>query len=379
MTSVGLVTYSTKPRGGVVHTLALAEHLVAAGFDAKVIALGDPATGFFREVAAPVHVVPAPEPAPTLEARVFDAIDALTNGLRAIGSDRPPILHAQDCIAARAATRLRDEGQPLTVVRTVHHVDDFSTDALVECQRRSILDPDLVLVVSRLWQEVVAAEYGVAADVVTNGVDYERFSAPPPADVVAGLRARVAGDGEVVFLAVGGIEPRKGSDHLVRALALIERPAVLAVVGGHSFQDHAWYRDAVLESLPSLGLDLGRHVVLVGTVPDDELVAWYHAADALAFPSVKEGWGLVVLEAMAAGLPVVASDIPVLREYLQPDESALLVPPGDDAALAAAMTAVVTRPELRQRLVAGGRRVARRYGWDSSAARHIEVYRGLGG
>jgi glycosyltransferase-like protein len=379
MTSVGLVTYSTKPRGGVVHTLALAEHLVAAGFDAKVIALGDPATGFFREVAAPVHVVPAPEPAPTLEARVFDAIDALSNGLRAIGSDRPPILHAQDCIAARAATRLRDEGQPLTVVRTVHHVDDFSTDALVECQRRSILDPDRVLVVSRLWQEVVAAEYGVAADVVTNGVDYERFSAPPPADVVAGLRARVAGDGEVVFLAVGGIEPRKGSDHLVRALALIERPAVLAVVGGHSFQDHAWYRDAVLESLPSLGLDLGRHVVLVGTVPDDELVAWYHAADALAFPSVKEGWGLVVLEAMAAGLPVVASDIPVLREYVQPDESALLVPPGDDAALAAALTAVVTRPELRQRLVAGGRRLARRYGWDASAARHIEVYRGLGG
>jgi glycosyltransferase-like protein len=379
MTAVGLVTYSTKPRGGVVHTLALAEHLVATGYDAKVIALGDPMSGFFREVAAPVHVVPAPEPAPTLEARVFDAIDALSDGLQAMGPARPPILHAQDCIAARAATRLRDKGQPVTVVRTVHHVDNFTTDALVECQRRSILDPDRVLVVSRLWQEVVVADYGVAADVVPNGVDYERFATPPPADVVAGLRARVAGDAEVVFLAVGGIEPRKGSDHLIRALALIERPAVLAVVGGHSFQDHAWYRDAVLESLPSLGLDLGRDVVLVGTVPDDELVAWYHAADALAFPSVKEGWGLVVLEAMAAGLPVVASDIPVLREYLQPDESALLVPPGDDAALADALTGVVTRPELRQRLVAGGRRVARRYGWDSSAARHIEVYRGLGG
>ncbi len=60
------------------------------------------------------------------------------------------------------------------------------------------------------------------------------------------------------------------------------------------------------------------NVVLLGTVPDDELPSWYTAADVLAFPSTKEGWGLAVLEAMSAGLPVVASDLPVFREYLRP-------------------------------------------------------------
>ena len=93
---------------------------------------------------------------------------------------------------------------------------------------------------------------------------------------------------------------------------------MLAVVGGHSFQDYRAYRDRVLASLPGLGLRLDDDVVLLGTVPDAELPAWYAAADVLAFPSTKEGWGLAVLEAMSAGLPVVASDLPVFREYLHP-------------------------------------------------------------
>ncbi len=65
---------------------------------------------------------------------------------------------------------------------------------------------------------------------------------------------------------------------------------MLAVVGGHSFQDYTAYRDAALAALPGLGLELGRDVVLVGTVADDEMRAWYHAADVLAFPSSRRDW-----------------------------------------------------------------------------------------
>jgi glycosyltransferase-like protein len=365
----------------VVHTLALAEHLPAAGVDVEVIALGDPAVGFFRPVAAPVRIVPAPAPAATLEERVFAAVDAMAAGLRGLGPDLPSIVHAQDCIAARAAVRLRDEGRPLVVVRTVHHVDDFTTEALIECQRRSILDPDRVLVVSRLWQDILLDEYGVEAGVVPNGVDHEHFAAAPDRDAVAAIRRRVADDSAFVFVTVGGIEPRKGSDHLVRSLSrlrdLVPDRVVLAVVGDHSFQDHSRFRNDVLDSLPGLGLEVGRDIVLAGMVPDAEMTAWYHAADALAFPSVKEGWGLAVLEAMAAGLPVVATDIPVFREYLTHGESALLVAPGDDEALAAALAAVVTDADVRARLAAAGATVARRYEWAASAARHVEVYDGL--
>ena len=70
------------------------------------------------------------------------------------------MLHTQDCISARAAARVRDAGAPVRVVRTVHHVDDFTTPALVECQRRSIVDPDLVLVVSEDWRTRLGDDYG---------------------------------------------------------------------------------------------------------------------------------------------------------------------------------------------------------------------------
>jgi glycosyltransferase involved in cell wall biosynthesis len=105
--------------------------------------------------------------------------------------------------------------------------------------------------------------------------------------------------------------------------------------------------------------------------------AWFWSADAFAFPSVKEGWGLVVLEALASGLPVVTSDLPVFGEYLTRDETALLVPAGEARPLAAAMRQLVCDSELRQRLGARGPEVAHRFSWEASARDHAEIYRRL--
>jgi glycosyltransferase-like protein len=381
--AVGLVTYSTKPRGGVVHLLALADALAARAWPVEIIALGDPGVGFFRPVTVPCTFVPPPPPAPDLEGRVFAAIEALDAGLRARAGSLPPLLHVQDCIAARAAVRQRDAGEPLQVVRTVHHVDDFTTPALVECQLRSILDPDRVLVVSRTWQRRLHDEYGVAADVVSNGVDLGRFRAAPAADAVAVLRARAGAVDRPLLLTVGGIEPRKGSDHLFRALSLLRRrwdPApVLAIVGGHSFQDHAPYRERVIAAMPDLDLAFGRDVVEIGTVPDRELPAWYHAADVFVFPSVSEGFGLAVVEAMAAGRPVVLTDLPVFAEYLEFGRDALAVAPGDDAALAAAIELAVCDGAVRAGLIESGDRVAARFSWDETARQHEAIYRSMRG
>jgi glycosyltransferase-like protein len=373
---VALVTYSTKPRGGVVHTLSLAEALCAAGTDVTVVALGDPDRGFFRPVAAPWKIIPAPPPAETLEDRVFSSVDALAEALSELVGEFD-ILHTQDCIAARAAVRV---ASGIPVVRTVHHVDDFTTQALIDCQRLAILEPDVVLVVSHHWRTLLHDEYGVEASVVHNGVDRRRFR-PIGLERRAELRQRVGAGDRFLFLAVGGIEPRKGSVDLVAALgrvkAELDPSPMVAVVGGHSFQDYAAYREATLAGLAGLGLELGRDVVLLGTVDDDELPDWYGAADALAFPSVKEGWGLAVLEAMSAGLPVVATDIPVFREYLTSGEDALLVPPGDPEALAGAMRSVVEDEGLRHRLAAAGEQVAERFSWESSAAEHRRIYQSL--
>jgi glycosyltransferase-like protein len=380
-TPVALITYSTKPRGGVNHTLALGEALHARNHPVLIVGLGDPSAGFFRPVDAPTLIVPAPgaPPGGGLEAKVDANIDALETGLGDVAA-RFPILHAQDCISARAAARVRVAGAGVTVVRTVHHVDDFHTEKLMDCQRQAILEPDHVLVVSRTWQQILACDYGVHCELVGNGVSADRYRTADPS-LARRLRERVASSGPLV-LSVGGIEPRKGSDALVRALARLRRsaladgtvPPALAVIGGHSFQDHRWYRDEVLAELPGLGLAAGHDVIELGTVPEQEMAAWYAAADVLAFPSTKEGFGLAPLEAMAAGTPVVTSDLPVFREWLRPGQDALCVPVGDDAALADALGRVLSQPALAARLRAAGRAVADRHSWTAEAARHQRLY-----
>ena len=378
---VALLTYSVKPRGGVVHTLHLAEALHAAGYPVRVVTLGDPATGFFRPVQAPVTIVPTPPHLPTLEERVFASVDALAEALPALAAGYP-LLHAQDCISARAACRVRDAsgGAAPLVVRTVHHVDDFTTQALIDCQRQAIREPDKVLVVSDQWRRILEADYGVTATVVRNGVDVCRFQSADRR-LAASLRESIGAAGRPLILTVGGIEPRKGSDTLVRAVALLRDGGldpVLAIVGGHSFQDYRAYRERVFSLLPELGLEPGRDIALLGTVADAELPSWYAAADVFAFPSTKEGWGLAVLEAMSAGLPVVASDLPVFREYLAPGLDALLVPADSPAALAGALTSVLGDRQLAERLRAAGRTVAAKFTWDATAARHKTIYTALG-
>jgi glycosyltransferase involved in cell wall biosynthesis len=158
---------------------------------------------------------------------------------------------------------------------------------------------------------------------------------------------------------------------LVRAL---DPAPALVVVGGHSFQDYARYRHDVLAMLPDLGLELERDIVLAGTLSDAGLHEWYRSADALAFPSIKEGWGLTVLEAMAADLPVVCSDIGVLREYLTPNESAVMTRVADPTSLAEGMRRVVTDGALRETLVRGGRSVVPAFSWQRAAEEHARLY-----
>jgi glycosyltransferase-like protein len=370
---VALLTYSTKPRGGVVHTLALAEALLRDGVDVHVFALGAEGDEFFRQTTAPFTLFPAPVGCESLEEKVFASVDSMATGLAKVARDFD-LMHAQDCMSARAATRVRDDGAGVPVIRTVHHVDDFTTQALIDCSRQAILEPDHLLVVSTQWREILADEYGRRADIVSNGVDTARLGGTRS----AALRESV-GD-RFVFLAVGGVEPRKGSKTLFSALGLLRergRSPVLVILGGQSFQDYEPYRREALAMLPSLGLQAGTDVVQVGTVSDEKLASWYRSADALAFPSVKEGFGLVALEALACDLPVVASDLPVFREFLSDGHDALLPAVEDPVALADALERVMTDEELRSKLVENGRAVVPRFTWAASAARHAEIYQAI--
>jgi glycosyltransferase-like protein len=376
---IAMLTYSVKPRGGVEHALAVAEALAARGHDVRVAALAQPGETFFRETAVATHLIEHVPGDGPFDERILAMVDAYREGLRPLLCDGDfDIVHAQDCLSANAGLDLRDEGVVRDVVRTVHHVDDFISPSLITCQDRSILAPDLVLCVSSPWVARLAREFGVQARLVRNGVDCSRFR--PTHDVAERAADREALElaDRLTVLTVGGIEPRKGSltllDGFARLRALADdRDPLLLVVGGATLFD---YRDEI-ERFAARARELGvsEHVRHVGTVSPAELERHYRAADLFAFPSTKEGFGLVALEALAAGLPVVATELDVFQTFLADGENALLTPAGDGGALGLALARLARDPALRARLVAGGRRVAAAYAWDTAAAAHEDAYR----
>jgi glycosyltransferase-like protein len=373
-----MLTYSVRPRGGVVHALSVSGALAQRGHDVELFAIAPPGVGFFREPPVKAQVVPHVAPEAPFDERICALIDAYTDGLRTPLRDGDfDVVHAQDCLSANAALALRDEGAIGAVVRTVHHVDDFTSPSLIACQERSIAGPDHVLCVSEPWIGRLREEFGVEAELVANGVDVERFRPARDDGERAAARDAAGLDGELAILTVGGIEPRKGSLTLLRAFAaarraLPERRPVLLVAGGATLFDH---RDEIgrFDALrQALGLD--GDVRVLGPVSDAELEGLYRAADLFALPSVKEGFGLAVLEALAAGLPAIVSDLDVFRSFLAEGESALMAPVGDDRALAAALVRAAESPALAEHLREGGRAVAARHGWDRAAAAHEAAY-----
>ncbi len=379
---IRIVTYSTKPRGGVVHALALAESLERLGADVELWALSPDGAGFFREPAASTRLVPVPrDEHEDIETRILRYADTLADALAS--AEPADVHHAEDCLSARALLRLRGEGEIASVVRTIHHVDDFESPVLTECQRASIQDVDHRVCVSRWWADRVRADFGVDAAVIPNGIDAERFRSCPASREGAG--ATFGWGDRPTVLSVGGVEPRKGSRELLaafaRARARLRPRALLVVAGGATLFDYSGYRDAWRADAERLGLRVaeGRpadtdDVAVLGPVPDDQMPALYRAADTVAFPSIKEGFGLVPFEAMAAGTPVVTSDLPVLEEHLTSGHDCLMVDPSDEVALSDALVRVTTDGDLRASLVRAGRLTAHELTWERAARSHLDLY-----
>ncbi|MGW5263849.1 MSMEG_0565 family glycosyltransferase [Microbispora sp. NPDC004025] len=357
---IALLSYSTKPRGGVVHTLALAEALAAAGQRVTVWTLGRGGdSGFFRPVdpAVRLRVVPFPGiPGEGVGPRVLRSIAVLRRAFAPEAASYD-VVHAQDCISANAAGRC---------VRTVHHVDHFTTPELAACHERAIVTPYAHVCVSESVAAELAAGWGVTAAVIPNGVAYDRFASADP--VATRMWRRRLG---TYVLTVGGIEPRKGSLDLLEAYALLReaRPDVrLVIAGGETLFDYRDYR----ARWEARAAELRVEPAVLGPVSDADLPPLVAGAGAFAFPSVKEGFGLAAMEALAAGVPVVARDLPVLREVFG-SAARFAATPG---ALAAELAHALDHADPGRR--AAGRELAARHTWPAAAERHIALYEGLG-
>jgi glycosyltransferase-like protein len=373
---VAMLTHSTLPRGGVVHAMCLSEALDGLGVETTLHAPDAAHRGFFREprcatIAFPVEPAPR-ETADMVEQRIGDYV----RWFRRSENRGFDLYHAHDGIGANALATLKEEGLISAFVRTVHHLDDFSDPRLIRRQARSILAADACMVVSGLWRDNLIARFGREAEVGGNGVDAARYS-PRPDGTEAELRHRFGLGAGPVFLSVGGVEARKNTVRILQAFAEIHRArpdARLVIAGGASLLDHHAYQAAFGRELTALG-EGASAVSLLGPVADADMPGLYRLASALAFASVKEGFGLCVLEAMAGGTPVVASRIAPFVDYLDPSD-ALWCDPMDSSSIAAAMRQSL-RSEVANALRARGPLVAARFTWRDVAERHLPVYRRL--
>ncbi|MGH2536248.1 MAG: glycosyltransferase family 4 protein, partial [Candidatus Promineifilaceae bacterium] len=212
--------------------------------------------------------------------------------------------------------------------------------------RRSCRSARRVVAISEAGRRDVARLFGVAPariDVVPPGVD--AHFGPRPAAEVEAFRQRQGLPAEVI-LHVGTLQPRKNLALLAEAVAQLGRPDVaLVFVGGKG-----WHYEPLFERVRALGLE--GQARFTGYVADSDLALWYNAASVLALPSVYEGFGLPLIQAMACGTPLVAANSSSLPEVVGP--AGLLFDPQDSQALARCLAAVLDEPELAAALRAAG-------------------------
>jgi len=233
--------------------------------------------------------------------------------------------------------------------------------------RRSCRQARRVITISESSRQDVHRFFDVPLariDVVQPGVD--SYYRPVPAVDVVAFRQR-ENLPEKFVLHVGTLQPRKNLPVLLEAFATLGRPELqLLLVGGKG-----WQFDEIFQGITRLGIQ--EQVRLTGYVPDQELPLWYNAAALFVFPSLYEGFGMPVIEAMACGTPVIAANTSSIPEAA--GKAAILFEPQDVTELAERMGTVLDDPELSNKMREKGLRQAQQFSWQRAGRETAAVYR----
>jgi phosphatidyl-myo-inositol alpha-mannosyltransferase len=350
--------YAWDDAGGVqVQVRELAERLRSRGHDVMVLtpARRPPAEPYVVRVGRPVDIPynasNAPiDPRPWSRGRIRDVLGAFA----------PDVVHAHQPTAPSTGMWATLEARA-PVVGTFHsgatraRLYDLAAPLIRRVARRLAIR----IAVSERAAAFERSRIGGRFEIIPNGVDATAFAGAAPADLGAGTK----------LLFVGRLDERKGFAVAVEAFRRLvaTREDLFLIVAGDGPQ-----RD-VVDRLP---VGHRERVRMLGRVPHAELPGVAAACDLYLGPAIGgESFGVVLVEAMAAGLPVIASDIPGYDEVVRQGIDGLLVPPRDPAALAAAAGRVLGDPALAERLVAAGRDRAATYDWSVVVERLEDAYR----
>jgi D-inositol-3-phosphate glycosyltransferase len=344
-----------------------------------------------------VHIPAGPEvPLPKQELAAY--LPEFAEGIRRFAAEKGihyDLIHSHYWMSGIAAERLKAEWQ-VPVVHMFHTLGMMKnriarSPAEMEGEYRVNGEKRVLQVADRIIAPTLAEQsqlhFLYKADdskivIIPPGVDTSRFYPIPMEEARESIGIPLD---DRLLLFVGRIEPLKGLETLIRAIGLMsdqgvqcQVPHYLAVVGGDPAASGENISDEMAR-LQSLRQELGMNelVLFLGKRAQDSLPYYYSAADVLIMPSHYESFGMVALEAMACGTPVVASQVGGLAFLIQDGITGFVVPDGDPRALSDRITRLLTEPDLRQRLGDQAAAYARQYAWEHVVDRLLDVYRGL--
>ena len=242
-----------------------------------------------------------------------------------------------------------------------------------EIERRTMAGSDRIVALTEVDRQQMIRHYGDLAPIVVipGGVDLERFR---PLDRDSARAALGLAPSARVALFVGRIQRLKGLEVLLRAFARLDVPdAQLLVVGGRPGSGHESREITRLQHL-AVKLKIDERTRFVGAVAHEELPTYYSAADVSVMPSSYESFGLVAVESLACGTPVVATRVGGLTSIVRDGETGLLVPWRDADLFAEHLGRILQDDALRGRLASHARASVLSYGWDGIADEHLALY-----
>jgi D-inositol-3-phosphate glycosyltransferase len=303
------------------------------------------------------------------------------------------VIHAHYWLSGRLALPFRDRWRA-PLVSTFHTLGRMKNDVAeddaereeatrIEIERRVMSCSDRLIASTPVDESQLIKLYGVPSrkiSVIPPGVDLDEFR---PLRKSSARKRLGFGEGPLVLF-VGRIQRLKGIDVLLRAIAALDdlapglRPTV-AIIGGAMEHERVAAEQREMQRLKQLSQALGiaSQVRFLGGVPQDSLRSYYSAADVTVMPSTYESFGLVALESMACGTPVVATRVGGLSTLIRDAETGYLVPWRDPSLFAQRIAALLTDGPLRRRMQRRAREHACGYAWTSAAAATERVYQQL--